>query len=130
MKRWLARLILAAVLIIIVRFAVVYIALTPVCGNTVVKEMVSPDGKYVAVVFDRDCGATTSFERIVMLRQRSDKLNPNDYQEWIFTAPRQPQVEISWANSTRLVIRSNSSGESNKPADHWRDVQIAMDSMK
>src|SRR5262245_35356226 len=32
-----------------------------VCGNDVVAELPSPDGKYKAVVFVRDCGATTTW---------------------------------------------------------------------
>lgn len=31
------------------------------CDNDLVKETLSPDGKWKAVVFQRDCGATTGF---------------------------------------------------------------------
>jgi len=31
------------------------------CGNDVLTDLPSPDGKYKVVVFQRDCGATTGF---------------------------------------------------------------------
>ena len=31
------------------------------CGNDVIEEVVSPNGKTKALVFQRDCGATTGF---------------------------------------------------------------------
>lgn len=31
------------------------------CGNTVLTTIPSPDARYVAIVFTRDCGATTDF---------------------------------------------------------------------
>lgn len=31
------------------------------CGNTVIKRSVSPDGQHSAVLFERNCGATTGF---------------------------------------------------------------------
>ena len=39
------------------------------CGDTVKAEAVSPDGRYVAAVFERDCGATTNYSTNVSLRE-------------------------------------------------------------
>jgi invasion protein IalB len=38
----------------------IWVLLDSMCGNTVLAETSSPDGKYRAITFDRDCGATTN----------------------------------------------------------------------
>ncbi|HEY0281498.1 MAG TPA: hypothetical protein VGC27_02615 [Rhizomicrobium sp.] len=37
------------------------------CENTVVKSVVSPDGRHKAVLFQRNCGATTGFSSQVSI---------------------------------------------------------------
>lgn len=41
------------------------------CGNDVVSETNSPDGKFKVVVFERDCGATTGFSTQVSILSSS-----------------------------------------------------------
>ena len=47
------------------------------CGNDLVREVRSPSGKMKAVVFERDCGATTGFSTQVSLLL-SNKSLPNE----------------------------------------------------
>jgi hypothetical protein len=51
------------------------------CGNQLYQEVLSPDNKYKAVVFQRDCGATTGFStRVSILRadaKFTDKVEDN-----------------------------------------------------
>lgn len=44
------------------------------CNNQIVQEAVSPDGRYAATAFIRDCGATTDFSPQVFLRKTGDRL--------------------------------------------------------
>jgi len=44
------------------------------CSNTIKAEGVSPDGKYVATAFIRDCGATTDFSPHVHLRPVGERM--------------------------------------------------------
>lgn len=44
------------------------------CGNEVFQEVLSPDGTYKAVVFQRDCGATTGFSTQVSILKASSQL--------------------------------------------------------
>jgi hypothetical protein len=44
------------------------------CGNQVLKEYPSPSGKLKAVVFERDCGATTGFSTQVSIIQAGNAL--------------------------------------------------------
>ncbi len=45
------------------------------CGNDVVREVVSPDGKQKVVVFERSCGATTGFSTQMSIVQARKKLD-------------------------------------------------------
>ncbi len=44
------------------------------CGNQILKEYPSPSGKLKAVVFERDCGATTGFSTHVSIVQAGNVL--------------------------------------------------------
>jgi hypothetical protein len=47
------------------------------CGNDLVKDVRSPNGKTKAVLFERDCGATTSASTQVSLLPSNESL-PNE----------------------------------------------------
>ena len=44
------------------------------CGNEIFQEASSPDNSYKAVVFQRDCGATTGFSTQVSILGTNDEL--------------------------------------------------------
>ena len=84
------------------------------CGNDLVKEIRSPTGRMKAVVFQRDCGATTGFTTQISVLPSDQKL-PNEGGN-LFVADTDhgnapagawggPLVEVSWTNETELLIR-------------------------
>src|SRR6516162_6733112 len=44
------------------------------CGNTILESLESPDGKRVAVLFTRDCGATTSMSTQLSILDAEERL--------------------------------------------------------
>ena len=59
---------LGALLLLFVGAIALFISRLPdLCANTVIAEYPSPSGKLKAVVFDRDCGATTDFSTQVSI---------------------------------------------------------------
>jgi len=87
------------------------------CGNTVLKSLDSPDGKLKAVVFQRDCGATTGFSTQLSVLNAGDPL-PNDGGN-VFIADTDggaalagqgggPRVDILWEGPRKLLIEHNS----------------------
>lgn len=74
------------------------------CGNTTRRELASPDGKYTATSFIRDCGATTGFSPQVHLRQTGEKLDSTGN---VFIGNRSDEIEIYWLSSDHLVIVSD-----------------------
>ncbi len=57
-------------------FAAISSWMDGLCGNTEISRAPSPDGRYNAIIFERNCGATTGFATHVSLIPRGDPL-PN-----------------------------------------------------
>lgn len=74
------------------------------CSNTRKAEVTSPDGKYVATAFIRDCGATTSFSPQVHLRPVGENVAQTGN---VFVGDHSDKIEIAWLSATHLVIYSD-----------------------
>ena len=85
--------------------------LTGDCAETTKAQTVSPDGKYVATVYERDCGATTDFSTIVNVRLSNAKFSEKEGD--IFIVRGQPTVNLTWESSTGLKISCTSCDKSN-----------------
>src|SRR5262245_57114312 len=74
------------------------------CSNETISEITSPDGKYVATAFIRDCGATTSFSPQVYLRPVGEKMAQTGN---VFVGDHSYNIEIAWLSASNLVIYSD-----------------------
>ena len=74
------------------------------CSNTTKAEVTSPDGKYVATAFIRDCGTTTSFSPQVHLRPVGESVARIGN---VFVGDRSDEIDIEWLSATHLVIYSD-----------------------
>jgi len=103
------------------------------CGNDVAKEVRSPSGKKKAVIFERDCGATTSFTTQVSILSSNRSL-PNEIGN-VFVANTDhgkaragswggPLVELSWIDDTHLLLRYDRLAEVSKREQLVGDVNI------
>jgi hypothetical protein len=83
------------------------------CGNTLVSRSPSPDGRHEAVLFQRDCGATTGFSTQISVL---DAGSPVARGGNVFIADDDhgaaragdwggPWAEVAWLSSDRLRIR-------------------------
>lgn len=74
-----------------------------ICGEVVISETASPDGKFVACLYSRDCGATTpvvtkvSIKRRLWLQWYTQKID-------IFASIHQTNVDFRWISTNRLQI--------------------------
>jgi hypothetical protein len=76
MKVWNRNAILLGVLLLGVPLVIagLFISATrAVCGNEVYSQVLSPDGKHKAIVFQRDCGATIGFSTQISIVGSSDE---------------------------------------------------------
>jgi len=95
------------------------------CGNDILAEAVSPDGAYVAAVFERNCGATTPYYHVVSLRLRADRFDPEKQSAWVFEVRDRPTVRVSWTGNRQLSIVRNSAREATLQLQSWEDVRIS-----
>lgn len=83
-----------------------------VCANTPVREVAAPDGRHKAVLFQRDCGATTGFSTQVSVLESGDTLTGSGN---VFVADTDhgaaevapwggPTAELTWLAADHLLI--------------------------
>lgn len=80
------------------------------CGNQILRTALSPDGRLKAVVFERDCGATTGFSTQVSVLAAGQKL-PNEAGN-LFVADNggglAPTVAVTWTGRRQMLVRYDS----------------------
>ena len=95
------------------------------CGNELVCEVASPDGRYIASLFERDCGATTPQISVVNLRLSDAEYAPEEIDDWIFTIHGQSDVKVSWVVDGQLKIKYSRTGDKPTQRLKWRDVSVS-----
>jgi len=89
--------------------ALVAIALThcdPLYANRVLKEVPSPNKQYRALLFERDCGATTNFSTQISLLTSSQSLQGTGNVLIVdFSVSKPSEVQVEWVENRRLRIR-------------------------
>ena len=98
------------------------------CSNELINEVASPNGKYIASVFERNCGATTPYVRVVSLHSSDAKLAPEDSDDWVFTIHGQSDVKVSWIADDKLKVSYSGTGEQpTRREKKWKGIVIAYD---
>ncbi len=103
------------------------------CGNELLGETRSPDGKLKAIVFQRDCGATTGFSTQISILPVDEKM-PNEGGN-VFVADSNhgaapsgrgggPIVEVRWLNESELLIKHDSRARVFQSEQSLRGVKI------
>jgi hypothetical protein len=95
------------------------------CGNKVLQQASSPDGKYVATLFERSCGATTPFYRMVALHSAGTDFRMDTADNSAFSLQGQPDVKLQWEDTHRLVLVSYQCDDTSLRQKIWGDVKIA-----
>jgi len=94
------------------RYIVAFSILTPglsgcagdLCGNTIGQTVLSPSGQAKAVVFNRDCGATTGFSTHVSVLPSDEEL-PNDGGNLLVVDGTVP-IALRWISESSLSVGS------------------------
>lgn len=89
------------------------------CANELIETAISPDKQHKAILFERDCGATTDFSSQVSILDSDEDL-PNAYgNTFIAEAERNgqraswvgPWVEIKWRSPNELEVSYDRTAE-------------------
>lgn len=105
----------------------------PLCANEVISETASPDGKLRAIVFQRDCGATTGFSTQVALLPRTEKFEESTAS--FFSADTNhglipsgpgggPEVAVHWNSHASLVVSHHPDARIFRSESKSNNVQI------
>lgn len=105
------------------------------CGNTIVSSKEAPDARHVAVLFQRDCGATTGFSTQISVvnagKQPSGSgnvLTADDDHGGAHAAPwGGPWAEFAWLSSSRLLVRYDSTARVFQRSEAVSGVQISFE---
>lgn len=89
-----------------------------VCDNTISQTVRSPDGQLKAVIFQRECGATTGFSTQISVLAADETL-PDDSGN-VFVESKGVSIEVVWQGSRHLIIK-------HKPTVFASAKQVAVD---
>jgi hypothetical protein len=102
--------------------------ITGPCGEERLLEKTSPDKRYVATVFRRNCGATTDFVLHVNLRPQRASFRVDGSgtitEGCVFLSNHEPRLILDWERGQHLVIRSDFN-EASVKKHTWRDVTVS-----
>ena len=75
------------------------------CGNEIFQEVYSPSHQYKAVVFQRDCGATTGFSTQVSVLSATNVLENESGNTYIArNHPNETKLQLAWLAEKSLEI--------------------------
>jgi hypothetical protein len=99
---------MSIVLVIVILF--MYLA-DDLCGNDVFSELWSPNKEYKAVIFQRNCGATTDFNTQISIIQSSDALGNDGGNVLIIKGhPQDVSPVLLWNSNNELTINKAING--------------------
>lgn len=95
------------------------------CSDTLVSATASADGNFVANTIRRDCGATTAFSNIVLLKKTGDaKGIDGKWGEKVYVLQGEANVAVEWSGRN-LKIKAPPSGKNVfLKRDDWGVIKI------
>ncbi len=92
------------------------------CGNDPLHAEKSPDGKYVAIAFLRECGVPAGFSTQVSILEAPGKLL--DQPGNIFVVAGKHPARVHWESDRKLIIEIPPGGEVSKKVEELRGITI------
>jgi hypothetical protein len=116
---------------LVVAVILVLLHYSPLCGEEVIMEKTSPDGRYVAALMRRNCGATTPYVAHINLRRATTQLQPNFFFGTIkggeiWGSSKYSGDRFCWSGPRRLEI-GYPPEDSLSHHEAWLDVTIGED---
>lgn len=103
------------------------------CNNIIIDQSTAPNGSYNAVIFQRDCGATTGFSTQVSLLDSNEKpsgsanvfIVDNDHGAADVGKWGGPEAEMQWISDDHLLVRFAAKSRIFKQETSVSGVQIS-----
>ena len=97
------------------------------CSNETLSEAVSSDGKRTATAFERNCGATTPFVRIVSVRMTDTAFDAEAENRYVFVVDGQPELRVAWDGPDNLSVKFGGGGRIVRQVLIWYGVIVSYD---
>lgn len=103
------------------------------CGNTLVSRLSAPDGRHSAVLFQRDCGATTGFSTQISILGPGEKPDGSG-NAFVADGARAsswggPWAEMKWLAPDHLLIRYDAKSRIFEQGDAVSGVRITYEAV-
>jgi len=94
------------------------------CSDRIISSVSSPDAYYAAELFERDCGATTGFNRQVAIRDGDDEFDGD--RGVVFVIEGRPSISLRWESERELsiVYEREPDTEVFRSEPDWQDVRV------
>lgn len=94
------------------------------CGNDIIKQEYSPDRRYKAIAFLRDCGATTVPTPEVSILPIDQDL-PNEEGNVFINSYRTMVIDLKWISDSHLLILYEPSANPRRRQENsWSGIRI------
>jgi hypothetical protein len=101
------------------RYGSVYFSGYSLCSNEVTSELASPNNEYLAVVFERSCGATTGFSTQVSVLENNSLLENEPGNIVIIDGhPKTTGIEVAWVEQDVLLVKGGGGSRFFKKLSH------------
>lgn len=91
------------------------------CSNEKLSEVPSPSKGYLAVIFKRDCGATTAYSYHLSIIKKGEKIKENDTGNIV---SGRSEMEIKWINNMELQVTLDNKQETIKTEKQINNINI------
>lgn len=123
MKLWM-KIIISVVAVVcaipLLAIGVFLCATSDMCGNYPHKEYLSPNKDYKAVVFQRDCGATTGFSTQISIIAAGDELDNEGGNIYVIKGhPEDVAPSLIWRSNSQLQINRPLNGKEYHAESEW-----------
>ena len=116
-----------------------FLSLDDTCENVVLSESANPNRQIKAVIFQRDCGATTGFSTQVSILEFRDELKNDGGNVFVADtnhgeAPSDenggPKVEAEWISSNNLKLSYHPKARTFTKITSFNDIQITYEEIE
>lgn len=95
------------------------------CGNDLIEDVASPDGKHIASVFERGCGVPSPLITVMSLRKSNANFVPEEFSDWVFSLEGRSVIKIVWVANDRMKVSFTGIGEApTRQERKWNDIVI------
>ena len=101
----------------------------PICGEEFMSEQTSPDGRHVAALMIRNCGATTDYASHINVRSNGSSFHRGFFDGTItdgeiLTVAGAGRVRYCWLAAKRLNLDIEDRNKVRRTSLAWQDVDV------